>query len=320
MKFSFSLATTRGGLALWYWNELSEMIGVCAYDGIEIPFQAWSFNGGRGAAPVCAEAIRTKFGSVKNYDDFLRGCGIKEGLGGLHISAGNIISTMMEYNVPREKVYDRTLELAKETIEVLAEAGSTELVFSPSPMCAVFDRVFAGSDITEESYLEEMAKVVSSMGELAKASGIKLSLRNEFYGLLRGDKIVDFMDKVSDDVCYSPDLAQLHIAGADTEALIRKYAGRLGSVKLNDTFFVDTVGCYATRTPENPQVGENQRVYCSFGNGDVDIAGLFNTLVETGFDEWVVMESKNAFNVEKMIMRMQAYRKKSLDPILAERR
>ena len=59
MKYSFSLGTTScaTNLALWYWNELSEMIGVCGYDGIEIPFQAWSFNGGRGAAPVCAAAI-----------------------------------------------------------------------------------------------------------------------------------------------------------------------------------------------------------------------------------------------------------------------
>ena len=312
MKFSFSLGTTScaSNLALWYWNEMSEMIGVCGYDGMEIPFQAWSFNGGRGAAPVCAEAIRTKFGSVAAYQQFLQDCGIEEGISGLHITAQNILMTMLEDNVPREKIFDRTLDLAKETIQVLSEAGSRDLIFSPSPMFGMFHGIFQGSDILE-SFEDRMAETIVRMDELASEEGGQLSLRNEFYGLFRGNRIDSLMDKLPESVCYSPDLAQLYIAGTDPVEMIRKYAGRLGSVKMDDTEFVDTVGCYATPLPEAPQIGDRQRVYCTFGNGKVDKIGAWKALQEAGYDEWIVMESKEAFNIEKTMIKMQAYRRKN---------
>ena len=311
MKYSFSLGTTSCGpqLALWYWNEISEMVGVCGYDGMEIPFEAWSFNGGRGAAPICAEAIRTKFGSVANYQAFLQECGIAEGLSGLHITAQNILMTMLSDNVPREKYFERTLALAEETIGVLREAGSKDLVYSPSPMFGLFHGIFQGTDIID-GYEEKIADTIITIAEMAAADGIKLSLRNEFYGLFRGERIDSLMEKLPASVCYSPDLAQLYIAGADPVGMVRKYAGRLGSVKMDDTEFVDTVGCFATALPEAPQEGEKQRVYCTFGNGNVDKVGAYQALQEAGYDEWIVMESKEAFNVEKTMMKMQAFRKK----------
>ncbi len=311
MKYSFSLGTTSCGsqLALWYWNEMSEMIGVCGYDGMEIPFQAWSFNGGRGAAPVCAEAIRTKFGSVANYQAFLQECGIAEGLSGLHITAQNVLSTMMEDNKPREAIFDCTLALAEETIGVLSEAGSKDLIFSPSPMFGMFMGMFHGSDI-QQNYEDRIADTIVKMAEMAEGEGIKLSLRNEFYGLFRGSLIDSLMEKLPESVFYSPDLAQLYIAGADPVEMVRKYAGRLGSVKMDDTEFVDKVGCFATPMPEAPQEGEKQRVYCTFGNGKVDKVGAYQALKDAGYDEWIVMESKEAFNIEKTMMKMQAFRKK----------
>ena len=311
MKYSFSLGTTSCGpqLALWYWNEISEMVGVCGYDGMEIPFEAWSFNGGRGAAPICAEAIRTKFGSVANYQAFLQECGIAEGLSGLHISAQNVLMTMLEDNTPREQYFDRTLALAEETIGVLREAGSRDLIYSPSPMFGMFHGIFHGTDIID-GYEDKIADTIIKIAEMAEADGIKLSLRNEFYGLFRGTLIDSLMEKLPASVCYSPDLAQLYIAGADPVAMVKKYAGRLGSVKMDDTDFVDKVGCFATALPEAPQEGEKQRVYCTFGNGNVDKAGAYQALKDAGYDEWIVMESKEAFNIEKTMMKMQAFRRK----------
>ena len=312
MKYSFSLGTTScaTNLALWYWNELCEMIGVCGYDGIEISFQAWSFNGGRGAAPVCAAAIKTKYGSVANYQKFLKDCGIAEGLSGLHITAQNILSTMLEDNCPRERIFERTLELAEETACVLSEAGSKDLIFSPSPMLGMFNGVFYGSEIIE-SYEEHIAETIAKMADMLSGSGIRLSLRNEFYGMFRGSRINGLMEKLPASVLYSPDPTQLHIAGCDPEEMIRKYTGRLASVKMDDAGFVDTTGCFATAMPEAPQEGEKQRVYCTFGNGDVDMTGVYKALSEGGYNDWIVMESKQAFNIEKTMMKMQAFRRKN---------
>lgn len=311
MKYSFSLGTTSCAsyLALWYWNEMCEMIGVCGYDGLEIPFQAWSFNGGRGAAPICAESIRSKYGSAQNYQKFLQECGIKDGLSGLHITAQNILMTIMDENVPREQFFDRTLMLAEETIGVLAEAGSKNLIISPSPMFGMTMGVFHGSDILE-SFEDRMAETITKIDEMAAKEDIKVSVRNEFFGLFRGELVDSLMKKVPESVLYSPDLAQLHIAGVDPVSMIQKYAGRLGSVKMNDTEFVDKNGCFATPLPEAPQEGNQQRVYCTFGNGDVDKVGAYHALKNAGYDDWIVMESKEAFQIEKTMMKMQAYKKK----------
>lgn len=317
MKFSFSLGTVGDGAghALWYWNGLSEMLGVCGYDGLEIPFQAWSFNGGRGSAPVCAEAIRTKFGSVGAYEDFLRGCGIREGLSGLHITAQNVLTTMLEYNVPIDRFFDRVLELTEETAQVLLEAGAKDLIFSPSPSYAMFAGLFGGD---EERYTARITETIVKMAEIAAGKGLTLSLRNEFYGIYRGGKICALLDKLPQSVCYSPDTAQLFIARADAAALIEKYPGRLAAVKLCDTFFEDKVDCWRSRLPESPQEGESQRVYCTFGNGSVDLDGIFAALVKVGYNGWVVLESKRAFNTEKAMMLMQVYRRKHFDPVLTE--
>lgn len=311
MKYSFSLGTTSCAsyLALWYWNEICEMTGVCGYDGIEIPFQAWSFNGGRGAAPICAEAIRSKYGSAENYQRFLQECGIRNGLSGLHISAQNILMTMLEENVSREKFFERTIALAEETIEVLAETGSKNLIFSPSPAFGMTQGVFHGSEILA-SYEDKMADTIIKIAEMAQKEGIRVSVRNEFYGLFRGELINSLMEKLPESVSYSPDLAQLHIAGVDPISMIQRYAGRISCIKMDDTEFVDTDGCFATPLPEAPQEGIHQRVYCTFGNGDVDKVGAYRALVDAGFDEWIVMESKEAFEVEKTMMKMQAFKRK----------
>lgn len=311
MKYSFSLGTTSCAsyLALWYWNEMCEMAGVCGYDGMEIPFQAWSFNGGRGAAPICAEAIRSKYGSAGNYQRFLQECGIRDGLSGLHITAQNILMTMLDENVPREQFFDRTMALAQETIEVLAEAGSKHLIVSPSPMFGMTQGVFHGSDILD-SFEDRMAETMIKISEAAAKAGIQVSVRNEFYGLFRGELVDALMEKLPETVLYSPDLAQLHIAGADPVSMIQKYAGRLGCVKMDDTEFVDKTGCFATPLPEAPQEGMQQRVYCTFGNGDVDKVGAYHALVDAGYDDWMVMESKEAFEVEKTMMKMQAFQRK----------
>lgn len=313
MKYSFSLGTTScaSHLALWYWNEMCEMVGVCGYDGLEIPFQAWSFNGARGAAPICAASIRSKYGSAANYQKFLKDCGIKDGLSGLHITAANVLMTMLESGMPRELFLDKILELAEEAIGVLAEAGSKNLIFSPSPMFGMTQGVFYGSDILA-NYEDKMAETITKMNDMAQAAGITLSIRNEFYGLFRGELINSLMDKVPETVKYSPDLAQLHIAGVDPVAMIQKYAGRLACVKMNDSKFVDTNGLFATPLPEAPQEGMQQRVYCTFGNGDVDMVGVYNALKAAGYDEWITMESKDAFQIEKTMMKMQAFKRKYL--------
>lgn len=311
MKYSFSLGTTSCAsyLALWYWNEMYEMVGVCGYDGIEIPFQAWSFNGGRGAAPVCAEAIRTKYGSVANYQSFLQENGVKEGISGLHITAQNVLMTMLENHIPREQIFDRILALAEETVGVLAEAGGKDLIFSPSPMFGMFHGIFQGSKIVS-SYDKRIAETITKIAEMASREGIRFSLRNEFHGLFRGDKVDSLMEQIPESVCYSPDLAQLYIAGINPVVMIEKYKGRLGSIKMDDTEFVDRNGCFAAPLPEAPQEGMQQRVYCTFGNGSVDKVGAYEALVAGGYDGWITMESKEAFKIEKTMMKMQAYRRK----------
>ena len=86
MKRSFCFDTVSGTGQKWFWDEVAEMTGACGYDSVEIPFSAWTFNAGRSGAPLCAVAIRTKFGNVKNYEDFLENSKIPGGISSIYIN------------------------------------------------------------------------------------------------------------------------------------------------------------------------------------------------------------------------------------------
>ncbi len=315
MKRSFSLSTIgRGSAQKWFWDEVVEMIGACGYDGIEIPFTVWTFNAGRSGAPLCAVAIRTKFGSVKNYVDFLHASRVVDGISSIYISVDNVLETMFEYNVPQDKIFERTVEHGKETAEVLAEAGSKALIISPSPKIATMRSTY--SDMSEEDrvswFMDNIAVAINDVAAFAKSMGVDTYIRNDFWGYARGNNVIGLMDRLDSGIGFSPDLAQLEIAGVSAEELIDKYAGRVGYFKACDTFYKDELGYFEKHNPEYPAEGNNQRVYCDLGNGNVNVPSAYKAFAKAGGD-WVVLDSRDSFNYVKALVKMQVYANKHFE-------
>ncbi len=314
MKRSFCFDTVSGTGQKWFWDEVAEMTGACGYDSVEIPFSAWTFNAGRSGAPLCAVAIRTKFGNVKNYEDFLENSKIPGGISSIYINADNVLSTMFEYNTEPQHIFEKIVELGKETVDVLAEAGGKAVIIDPSPKIATMRRVYG--KMTEEErvawYFDGAAKAVNEIADYAEGFGVKTYVRNCFFGYMRGSEVEKFMALVNDKVGFSPDLNQLYIAGADAAALIEKFAGRVDYMKCNDSFYKDELHYFDTNTPEAPAEGNHQRVYCDLGNGDVDVPGAYKAFKKAG-GETLCLSSKASFNFIKAMIKMQVYANKYLN-------
>ena len=308
MKRAFCFDTVSGTGQKWFWDEVAEMTGACGYDSVEIPWSAWTFNAGRSGAPLCKVAVETKFGSVANYAAFLKECLIKEAISSIYINADNVVSTMFEYNTEPEHFFEKLVELGNDTIDGLVEAGGKALIVDPSPKIATANRLFNKG---EDWFVENCAKAINTIAEYGADKGIKVYVRNCFYGLLRGNNIEKFMALVDAKVGFSPDLNQLYIAGADAAELIAKFAGRVDYMKCNDTFYKDEFEYYKTNTPEAPAKGMHQRVYCDLGNGDVDLASAYKAFKAAGGNT-LCLSSKASFNYVKAMIKMQVVANKFL--------
>lgn len=313
MKSALSLGTvesSNGPLSYkWYWERAIGWIGSTGFEGLEIPYRAWTFNDGRGGAPLCADAINTKYGSPEKFLNFVKECGINN-ISSLYVSAGNLLEAMQQNGINPTMIFEKMTEHGLEALGILHQMKGESLVISVSPPIGVLKMLLGGKPMEEmKRYIfTGMSEAVNSIAAKAKELGIKLFIRNEFYGLTRGNAITEFVDMVSEDVGFSPDFAHLQIAGADIEALLKKYSGRLGCVVLKDTFFIDEVNAYESATPEYPQEGMHQRVYCDMGRGNVPLQKYYKLLTELGYDGWLVFETRNTFDLAVSVLTMAAYR------------
>ena len=152
---------------------------------------------------------------------------------------------------------------------------------------------------------------MNEVADYAAKAGISCYIRNEFWGYMRGENVVKFMDMLDGKIGFSPDLCQLYIAHADAVSLIEKFSGRVGFMNVNDTFYTDEFNYFDKPMPEAPAEGNNQRVYCDLGNGAVDVVSAYKAYEKAG-GEWAVFNSKESFNHVKAMVKMQVYANKHL--------
>jgi inosose dehydratase len=206
--------------------------------------------------------------------------------------------------------------LARESLAFARQIGAEGLVVSPTPEIGILMDLMEGMGIDEckAQYLPQITELVDGIGAEAAQYGIQVAVRNEFWGLLRGTGIEDLLSETdAKNVLFSPDLAQLAIAGADPGELIRKYAGRIAFVHFSDTWYVDEGDNYMSKSPEAPVAGA-QRVYCDLGDGMIDVPACHRALREAGYDGWVLCGSKSTLNVYRALLKTRWY----LDNVISD--
>lgn len=293
--------------AKWYWDELTDMFAAAGFSSVMIPMVPNTENVSRNGAPICTASIRTRFGSPKGYLEYLndKGIGNVEAIG---ISAQAQFNSLFETGLPMEQFFDEFYRHAEDTAEALTELRGSTLLVSPTPGIGFLDQAFGGDGAKVERFLADAAECMNRIGKMCRANGLTLAVRNEYWTLMRGTAIDAFMETVDRDlVTYAPDPAHLRIAGADYRAYFEKYAAQAKAVCFTDTKFVDELGAYKTISPEYPQDGQHQRVYCDLGFGEIDFDGLYAVLRKAGFDGPVLLDSKYSLDIPKGILRMRTF-------------
>ncbi len=296
-------------LSKGYWIEFFQWVAAAGFTAVELPYNPFNndplaFEIGRCGVPICLAAVNVKFGSPKEFRKKLADFGIAD-VSGVHVQAADALAEILATDGDTARYFGLLESMGHEAVGFLADLGSTDLVVSPTPPMGLVERCFGGGrEGWETGFLDLTAAVLNKLAREAKPKGVRISVRNEFWSLLRGPVLDAFLAKLDKEILYSPDLSHLLIAGADPVAVLKAHKTRLASIRFNDTRFEDVVGNYRTSHPEIPVQGA-QRVFCDLGDGSIDLRGAYQTLVAAGFDGWVVFDSRMTLDVPRALLRMR---------------
>jgi len=313
MKFGCSLETVAANgsgpnfMNRWgkpFWDEIYRMLSASGFKSMEIPYKPYSFNLGRSGAPMTAVALKTKYGSIKGFIEFLQGIGM-DGVVSLYVNANDVILDLLDVGKDPSLFFPAFEDFIKEALDVISEMGGEALVISPTPEIGMIEKYIANdAEDWQESHSQKTIELLSKMAGLASERNIKLAVRNDFWSLFRGTRIDKLMENADPRIQYSLDLAHVTISKVDPVKLVQKYRGRLGFIRFNDTAFDDREGNFKKIGAEVPQTGQ-QRVFNDLGEGKVNVPAVYKALKESGYDGWILCESKNSLNVYRAFLKMR---------------
>ena len=148
----------------------------------------------------------------------------------------------------------------------------------------------------------------------AADSNIKLCLKNEFWSLLRGSAIADYVKSLKSEapVYIDVDTANLQIAGVNPAQFIKDNASLIGAVHFSDTAFVDDGDIYATPIPGISFKIRPHRSLRILVRGDVDFPEIYKALQACGYDGVVVINAKQTRDFSRGLLRAGYYMKHCL--------
>ncbi len=290
----------------YYWDELYRLIAAAEFTSIEVPYEVkWDF-GGRSGIPRSMRSVTVKYGTVRNYMQELKAIGIEE-IGCIHMDPSLFCSGMVEMYFGAFQHY------AREAVQFAKEAGVGTLALTATPS---YYAVYSIMKNTEESqaeklFLERTAEAIEGIAGAAEEAGVKLCLKNEYWGLLRGEKIISFINDLKKKVFLDIDTAYLKIAGVDVCRFIRENREKIGVVHFTDTSFVDDQDAYLQALPEYPAKAA-VKVICDIGEGKVDFKNIQKVLKETAYEGLIVYNCRNSYDIYRSILRTRYFIKHSL--------
>ncbi|MGN0433558.1 MAG: sugar phosphate isomerase/epimerase family protein [Bilifractor sp.] len=281
----------------YFWDEMYQLISAGGFRKIDIPYEPkWDF-GGRSGIPRTRRSIDIKFGNTEGYLKFLSENGI-EGISSVHLDPTLFCQGALPI------FFGAAEHFGRDAIQFASEAGADSFILTATPTCYAVRRTLG--EASEEDFLKQMKELTERLADFAEEKGVRLCLKNEYWGLLRGDGITNFVRDMKENVYLDVDTAHLSIAGADVRKFIRENKRRIGSVTLTDTSFKDQKEAYRQVMPEFPAKAATW-VFRDPGFGTVDLKACVEAAGEAGYDGTFHLNCRNSAAICRSILRARYY-------------
>lgn len=290
----------------YFWDELYSLISAGGFGRIAIPYEPkWDF-GGRSGIPRSMRSIQMKFGGPRGYLAFLKEQGITA------VDCIHLDSALFCAGAP--EMYLGALDhFAQEALAFAVGLSCPVLTLTVTPPVFAVKGLLAGQEgLKEADFLRKLADVIRDLAERAGEAGIVLCVKNPYWGLFRGEAVLELLEKLPA-VKLDLDTAHLQIAGADPAKLVKQAAGRIGVVHFTDTAFMDEQEAYLTPLPEFP-ARRATKVFRDIGDGTVDFVAVLKALQEAGYQDGIVFNCRNSYDSCRSILRTRSYINRTLIP------
>ncbi|WP_203226892.1 sugar phosphate isomerase/epimerase family protein [Confluentibacter flavum] len=286
----------------YYWEELYPLIVAAGFHGIEMPFDPfWIFRGGSGV-PFTNYCIDIKYKNVDNYLKYLKDKGIDK------VAGINFSPQMFMRNEDLNFYFGASGHFGGEAIRFASELGCDYINVTPTAPYGLITH-YHGKNAEahwEKDFIKRTIEMINKFAETAAQHSIKLVLKNEYWGLFRGNKISEYLSEMDDSIRLNIDTAHLSISGLNSVEFFKEHAPKIGSVNLTDTAFVDEDDIWKTANPEYPETKATQ-VFRDLGFGNLDLISFYQALNKTDYDGWVICSCRQTRDPMRALLRSRSF-------------
>jgi inosose dehydratase len=283
----------------YFWEELYPLIATAGFSAIEIPYEpVWQF-GGRSGVPMNRYCINTKYASAAQYREVLKQSGIER------VTGVTFDPNLFMRNDNIHFYFGASGHFAGEALAHAADLGADYFAISPSPYHGRIKQYHPDIDAQTEMFADRTVELLNGLAAKAEELGVKLVLRNEYWSLFGGERVLPLLARLPESVGLDVDTASLSVARIDPVQFITANIARIGCVHLTDTSFVDSNETWKTPNPEHPQ-GHATQVFRDPGTGSVDFAAIAATLDKLGYAGPVTCSARQTRDPFRALLRTRA--------------
>lgn len=280
----------------YFWEELYPLIAAAGFGAIEIPYEpVWQF-GGRSGVPMNRYCVDTKYGSASQYRAALRDCGIGQ------VAGITFDPNLFMRNDNLHFYFGATGHFAGEALAHAADMGAGYLAISPSPYYGRIAQYHPDLADRTQEFTDRTVELLAGLAATAEGLGIRLVLRNEYWSLFGGERILPLLAALPSSVMLDLDTASLTVAGISPADFLAAQIGRIGCVHLTDTSFVDTAEVWKTPNPEFP-CNQATQVFRDPGTGSVDLVGIAAQLDQLNYQGPVICSARQTRDPFRALLR-----------------
>ncbi len=280
----------------YYWDELYPMIVAAGFTAVEIPFDPfWIFRGGSGV-PFTKYCVEVKFEKVAKFVSHLQANGIEK-VAGIHFNP-----SIFMRNENLDFYFGASGYFGGEAIRYAAELGCDYINVTPTPPFGLVAHYHGKNPAWESVFINRTIQLINGFAKVAQESGIKLSLRNEYWSVFRKHDFQAILAQLDDSILLNVDAANLSIASQEPLEVLKNVGAKVGSVYLTDTAFVDENETWKTPLPEYPQDRATQ-VFKDVGFGSVNLKEFYQTLQNINYDGWAIVSNRQTREPMRALLR-----------------